>query len=48
MTVRVTLEARTAADWTLGLGFDSATGQSIYGTNSKLMDVRLPPVEGTA
>ncbi len=49
MTVRVTLEARKRLeDWILGMGFDSATGQVIYGTNSKLMGVRLRPVEGTA
>ncbi len=49
MTVRVTLEARKRLeDWILGMGFDSATGQVIYGTNSKLMGVRLGPVDGTA
>ena len=37
MTVRVTLEARKRLeDWILGMGIDSATGQVIYGTNSKL------------
>src|SRR6478672_12288100 len=42
MTVRVTLEARKRLeDWILGMGFDSATGQVIYGTNSKLMGLRL-------
>ena len=49
MTVRVTLEARKRLDdWILGMGIESATGQSIYGTNSKLLGIHLAPVEGTA
>jgi ABC-2 type transport system ATP-binding protein len=49
MTVRITLEARKRLqDWILGMGFDSATGQVIYGTNSKLMGLQLGPVDGTA
>ena len=42
ITVRITVESRQQLeDWILGLGFDSATGQVIYGTNSRLMDVQL-------
>jgi len=49
LTVRVTVESRQRIDsWVLGMGFDSATGQVIYGTNSKLMGARLDPVDGLA
>jgi ABC-2 type transport system ATP-binding protein len=49
ITVRITVESRQQLEnWILGLGFDSATGQVIYGTNSRLMNVQLDPLTGTA
>jgi ABC-2 type transport system ATP-binding protein len=49
VTVRVSVTSLTAVDgWILGFGVDSANGQGIYGTNSRLLDVALPPLEGDA
>ncbi|MBO3101413.1 ABC transporter ATP-binding protein [Cellulomonas fengjieae] len=49
ITIRVTVEAADPLEsWILGFGFDSAGGQTIYGTNSKLLKVALPTVVGTA
>jgi ABC-2 type transport system ATP-binding protein len=49
ITVRMTVESRqNLQNWVLGMGFDSATGQVIYGTNSRLMNVHLDPLRGTA
>lgn len=49
ITVRVSVTSRTAVEgWILGFGIDSASGQSIYGTNSRLLDVALSPLVGTA
>jgi ABC-2 type transport system ATP-binding protein len=33
-------------DWVLGIGIDTPSGQSLYGTNTQLLDQRLPTVEG--
>lgn len=49
LRVRVTIEAPAPLDdWILGFGFDAGNGQTIYGTNSKLLGVTLPAVHGTA
>jgi ABC-2 type transport system ATP-binding protein len=34
-------------DWVLGIGVDTALGQPVFGTNTKLMGVHLPPLTGT-
>ncbi len=48
LRVRVTVETRQPLTrWILGMGFESASGQSIWGTNSKLMGVSLPSLTGT-
>jgi ABC-2 type transport system ATP-binding protein len=47
LTVRVHVRAHEPLeDWMLGIGIQTAVGQSIYGTNSKMMGVRLPPLRG--
>ncbi len=49
LTVRVTVQADHRMDgWFLGIAIDSATGQWIFGTNSRLMKVNLSPVLGVA
>jgi ABC-2 type transport system ATP-binding protein len=34
------------SDWILGVGIDTPLGQVVYGTNSKLAGVELPPLQG--
>ena len=34
-------------DWVLGIGIDTVLGQSVYGTNTKLMGLTMPPLSGT-
>jgi ABC-2 type transport system ATP-binding protein len=47
VTVRVHLRAdEPLEDWILGFSIQTAVGQSIYGTNSKLMGVPLPALLG--
>jgi ABC-2 type transport system ATP-binding protein len=36
----------TLEDWILGIGIDTPSGQSVYGTNTQLMGIRLPPLTG--
>lgn len=49
LTVRLTVEAtRRMEGWFLGIAIDSATGQWIFGTNSRLMKTSLSPVLGVA
>ena len=49
IVVRVSINAHDRLDdWILGFGIETATGQNIYGTNSKLLGVSLPPVLGVA
>jgi ABC-2 type transport system ATP-binding protein len=49
LTVRLTVQADHRMDgWFLGIAIDSATGQWIFGTNSRLMKVSLSPVLGVA
>jgi ABC-2 type transport system ATP-binding protein len=49
LTIRLTVEANRRMDgWFLGIAIDSATGQWIFGTNSRLMKVNLAPVLGVA
>jgi ABC-2 type transport system ATP-binding protein len=48
--VRVRVEVRADRpldDWVLGIGVDSPSGQSLWGTNTKLMERRLAPLTGT-
>lgn len=33
-------------DWVLGIGIDTPSGMSLYGTNTQLLGHRMPPVEG--
>ena len=47
LVLRVTVESDVLLeDWVLGIGIDSPTGQAFFGTNTQLMDVRLPPLVG--
>jgi ABC-2 type transport system ATP-binding protein len=47
LTVRVHVRAEEPLEnWILGFGIETAVGQSIYGTNSKLLGVPLPPLRG--
>ena len=47
LTVRVHVRAdEPLEEWILGFGIQSAVGQSIYGTNSKLLGVHLPALRG--
>lgn len=34
------------SDWMLGIGIDTPLGQAVYGTNTRLMGVSLPPMSG--
>ena len=45
--IQVDVEAHsTLDDWILGIGIDTPSGQSIFGTNTQLMDIRLPALTG--
>jgi ABC-2 type transport system ATP-binding protein len=47
LTVRVHVQAdEPLEEWILGFGIATSVGQSIYGTNSKLLGVPLPPLRG--
>ena len=47
LTVRVHVRAdEPLEDWILGFGIETAVGQNIYGTNSKLLGVHLPALRG--
>ena len=47
LTVRVHVRAdEPLEDWILGFGIQTAVGQSIYGTNSRMMGVHLPALRG--
>ena len=47
LTVRVHVRAdEPLENWILGFGIETAVGQSIYGTNSKLLGVHLPALNG--
>jgi ABC-2 type transport system ATP-binding protein len=49
LSIRVTVETPSPLDdWTLGLGFDTSSGQTVYSTNSRLLGVHLPPIDGTS
>jgi len=47
LTVRVHVRAEEPLeDWILGFGIETSVGQTIYGTNSKLLGVHLPVLRG--
>ncbi|MCZ2823771.1 MULTISPECIES: ABC transporter ATP-binding protein [unclassified Modestobacter] len=47
LRVQVDVEAAsTLDDWVLGVGIDTPSGQSLYGTNTQLMGTRMPPLTG--
>ncbi|MGW6131542.1 ABC transporter ATP-binding protein [Cellulomonas sp. NPDC055163] len=49
VTVRVHLEATERLDdWVLGFGIDNPLGQSVFGTNTRLLEIDMPPVDGAA
>jgi len=49
LSVRVTVDAAEHLDsWILGFGFDSSIGQGVFGTNSKLLQTPMPPLQGRA
>ncbi|MCR6491771.1 ABC transporter ATP-binding protein [Cellulomonas sp. P24] len=49
MSVRVHVRAdQTLDDWILGFGIENSAGQTIYGTNSKLLNTPLPTLRGSA
>ena len=41
-----TERGRTVDDWILGIGVDNQLGQALFGTNTALMKVDLPPLTG--
>jgi ABC-2 type transport system ATP-binding protein len=43
LTVEATEDVR---DWMIGIGIDTLLGQVVYGTNTKLLGLRLPPLHG--
>ncbi|WP_420120204.1 ABC transporter ATP-binding protein [Nakamurella sp.] len=45
VTVRTAVDG-TVSDAVLGIGIDSMLGQVVYGTNTKLMRIDLPPLSG--
>ncbi len=47
MVVTVDVEVDgTVRDGVIGIGIDSAMGQTVYGTNTKMMGLKLPPFSG--
>ncbi|WP_448062816.1 ABC transporter ATP-binding protein [Cellulomonas hominis] len=49
LVVRLAVEAEDPLDdWVLGFGIDTPLGQGVFGTNTKLLRVVLPPVTGAA
>jgi ABC-2 type transport system ATP-binding protein len=47
LLVEVDVEARTRLeDWVLGIGIETPSGMSLYGTNTQLLGQRMPAVEG--
>jgi len=47
LRVQVDIEAvGTLEDWVLGIGIDTPSGQSIYGTNTQLMGTRMDSLRG--
>jgi ABC-2 type transport system ATP-binding protein len=47
LRVQVDVEATTRLeDWVLGIGIDTAAGQTVYGTNTQMLGVRLPTLTG--
>lgn len=47
LRVQVDVEATTTLDdWVLGIGIDTPSGMSLYGTNTQLLDQRMPAFSG--
>jgi len=47
MVISVEVEAsEKLSDWVLGVGIDTPLGQVVYGTNTRLAGVELPPLRG--
>jgi ABC-2 type transport system ATP-binding protein len=47
VSIRVRVEAADRLeDWILGVGIDSQLGQAVYGTNTRLLGVPMPPLRG--
>ncbi|MCZ2838589.1 ABC transporter ATP-binding protein [Modestobacter sp. VKM Ac-2985] len=47
LRVQVDVESPdTLDDWVLGIGLDTPSGQSLYGTNTRLLKTRLPSFSG--
>jgi ABC-2 type transport system ATP-binding protein len=47
LRVQVDVQAATRLeDWVLGIGIDTPSGMSLYGTNTQLLGHRMPSVEG--
>ncbi|KQS73423.1 ABC transporter ATP-binding protein [Modestobacter sp. Leaf380] len=47
LVLRVTVESdQDLADWVLGIGIDSPTGQAVFGTNTQLMGTRMTTLRG--
>jgi ABC-2 type transport system ATP-binding protein len=47
VTVDVEVESTDLlTDWTLGISIDSTLGQIVFGTNSKLMNIPMPTLDG--
>jgi ABC-2 type transport system ATP-binding protein len=48
ITIRVTVEANEElSGWILGFGIDTPMGVAVYGTNTKLLGIELPPFRGS-
>jgi ABC-2 type transport system ATP-binding protein len=47
IVISVEIEAtEKLSDWILGVGLDTPLGQIVYGTNTKLAGVEMPPLQG--
>jgi len=47
MTVQITVRAATRLeDWILGFGIETSLGTSVYGTNTRLMNIGVPAFSG--
>jgi ABC-2 type transport system ATP-binding protein len=47
LTIEVDVETKAPLDdWVVGVGIDTPSGQNVFGTNTHLLGVRLPPLDG--
>jgi len=49
LTIEIDIDAQAElTDWIVGISIETSLGQLVYGTNTKLLDLPLPPVAGTS